>query len=152
MQYFFFWNGPFSNWDHSPFTIDGIDFNCGEQYMMYHKSLTCGDIQTAVEVMMTKSPSEQKKLGRQIKNYDEALWSEKRQDIVKAGLKEKFLQNSRHMKFLKKHKGKRIVEASPEDRVWGIGYASHNAMENIDDWGTDILGKIITELSLEITD
>jgi len=31
-----------------------------------------------------------------------------------------------------------------------LGYAEYNALENIDDWGKNLLGKIITELTEEI--
>ena len=44
----------------------------------------------------------------------------------------------------------KLVEASPYDRIWGIGYDSYSAIENIDDWGQNLLGKILTELAQEI--
>ena len=70
---------------------------------------------------------------------------------MKRGLREKFLQNSEHMAALKAHNDKIIVEASPEDRIWGIGYSERNAMANIADWGENLLGKMITELASELT-
>jgi len=55
------------------------------------------------------------------------------------------------MDALKNHNDKIIVEASPNDRIWGIGYSEKYAIENIDNWGENLLGKIITELASELT-
>lgn len=151
MKYYFFWAGEFSNWSYSPFKCDGITFNCGEQYMMWAKAMVCGDVLTAGKIMEEQQPINQKKLGRQIQNYDEAAWSANRYHLVKKGLREKFLQNSKHMDALKNHNDKIIVEASPNDRIWGIGYSEKYAIENIDNWGENLLGKIITELASELT-
>lgn len=152
MKYHFFWNGPFSNWDRSPFSIDGMTFNCGEQYMMYHKALLCKDFDSANKVMQTTNPRVQKFIGRQIKNYNEDAWSAVRFDIVKNGLREKFLQNPMHMKALKSCAGKTIVEASPYDAIWGIGFSESDAMDNISEWGENLLGKILTFLCEEFID
>jgi ribA/ribD-fused uncharacterized protein len=51
---------------------------------------------------------------------------------------------------LLENKGKTFVEASPYDKIWGIGYDVENAIENLNDWGQNLLGKILTELSNEI--
>jgi predicted NAD-dependent protein-ADP-ribosyltransferase YbiA (DUF1768 family) len=38
--YTLFWRSqsPFSQWHSAWFTIDGIEYNCAEQYMMYQKA------------------------------------------------------------------------------------------------------------------
>jgi len=150
MEYFFFWNGTFSNWIESFFTIDGIKYSCGEQYMMYQKAITFNDFDTAKKILATKHPRDQKELGRSVQNFNPIVWNEVRYDLVKKGLKEKFNQNPDMKAELLSHKGKTFVEASPYDRIWGIGYAEENALENIFDWGDNLLGKIITELSNEL--
>lgn len=149
-EYHFFWNGPFSNWDPSPFICDGVEFSCEEQHMMYHKALMMGDEESADKVMATKSPKEQKAIGRQVKNFDPVLWASKCDDIVYEGLKAKFLQNPEHFEALKAAKDKIIVEASPEDRIWGIGYFETQALENITNWGENKLGKLLNKLANEI--
>ena len=53
IKYKFFWDGIFSNWYYSDFIVDGILFNCGEQYMMYHKAMTFGDTKTAQKIIET---------------------------------------------------------------------------------------------------
>ena len=39
-RYTFFWNAqsPFSQWYGCRFTVDGVDYNCAEQYMMQQKA------------------------------------------------------------------------------------------------------------------
>jgi ribA/ribD-fused uncharacterized protein len=81
---------------------------------------------------------------------DADKWNELSFDIMKKGLREKFEQNHLLKTKLLASKGRTLVEASPFDRIWGIGYDENNALANIDDWGENRLGKILTELSLEL--
>jgi hypothetical protein len=85
-----------------------------------------------------------------VKNFNKEYWDSVSYDLVKKGLREKFTQNEDLKNYIKKHKGYQIVEASPYDRIWGIGYDSDHAMANIDNWGENRLGKILTDLSNEI--
>lgn len=149
-KYHFFWNGKLSNWAFSLFIVDGITFNCGEQYMMYMKAITFNDTEIADMIMKESNPKAIKGYGRMVRNYDESVWRKVRYKIVKDGLKQKFLQNEDARKELLKYKGMTIVEASPYDRIWGIGYSEKSAMDNIDNWGENLLGKILTEISNEI--
>ena len=148
----FFWGGMFSNWyiSDDQFTVDGITYNCGEQYMMYQKAMTFNDKETAKKILDEIVPSEQKKLGRLVKNYNDSTWNRVRYNIVKRGLFAKFSQNENLKEYLLKYKGYQIVEASPYDRIWGIGYYEQDAINNINNWGENLLGKILTELAQEI--
>ena len=152
MKYKFFWGGKFSNWyvSDNQFTVDGITYYCGEQYMMYQKAMLFNDFESANMILEEYLPAEQKKLGRKVKNFDANLWNKVSYDLVKKGLREKFTQNEDLKDYIKKHKGYQIVEASPYDTIWGIGFDSDNALANIDKWGENRLGKILTDLSKEI--
>jgi hypothetical protein len=147
--YAFFYNGPFSNWFPSEFIVDGIKYNCGEQYMMHKKALFFKDDEVAKMIMQTARPEKQKELGRSVKNYNEDAWNKVRYELVKKGLREKFSQNIELKKILLSHKQFVIVEASPFDRIWGIGYGNKDAINNINNWGENLLGKILTELANE---
>jgi ribA/ribD-fused uncharacterized protein len=147
--YAFFYNGPFSNWFPAEFTIDGIKYNCGEQYMMHVKALFFKDKETAKKIMQESRPAKQKELGRSVKNYNDNTWSKVRYELVKNGLKEKFNQNKNLKKFLLSYRQFIIVEASPFDRIWGIGYDDRCAINNVGNWGENLLGKILTELANE---
>lgn len=149
-QYKFFWGGIFSNWYKSPFTYNGVKYNTAEQFMMHQKALLFGDHVIGDAIMSTTHPSEQKALGRQIKNYDDAQWSEKRFGIVKEGVRAKFEQNLRLKKELVENRGYEFVEASPEDRIWGIGFNAVQALDNKSKWGLNLLGRLYTELANEL--
>ena len=73
-EFVLFWGGPFSNWYPSPFTVDGVEYNCGEQFMMQKKALLFGDIESAKLIMEERNPREQKVLGRKVKNFDPVIW------------------------------------------------------------------------------
>ena len=81
---------------------------------------------------------------------DNKIWDKIKYDLVKIGLYNRFTQDLVAKEELLKHKGKIFVEASPYDRIWGIGYTKEEAIDNIDNWGENLLGKILTELSNEI--
>lgn len=150
IKYMFFWGGCLSNWYISPFVVNGIEYNCGEQYMMHQKAILFDDKQTASEIMKAYVPKKQKELGRKIKNFDTVVWDSVKYNIVKAGLLEKFKQNEDLKLFLSANKGCQMVEASPFDRIWGIGFNEMDAIDNINMWGENLLGKILTEISKEI--
>ncbi len=150
VKYMFFWGGCLSNWYISPFVVNGIEYNCGEQYMMHQKAILFNDKQTASEIMKAYVPKKQKELGRKIKNFDTVVWDSVKYNIVKAGLLEKFKQNEDLKLFLSANKGCQMVEASPFDRIWGIGFNEMDAIDNINMWGENLLGKILTEISKEI--
>jgi ribA/ribD-fused uncharacterized protein len=150
-KYKFFWGGNFSNWAYSEFVLDDIKFYCGEQYMMYKKAMLFNDKKIASQILDLKyNPKEQKKLGRKVKSFNNKIWDERKYNIVKTGLKEKFLQNEDLKKELLSFKGYDFVEASPYDNIWGIGFDEKHALYNIEHWGENLLGKIITELSNEL--
>ncbi len=62
-----------------------------------------------------------KALGRKVKNFDGQLWADRCREIVTRGNIEKFRQPEPLRDFLLASSGSVIVEASPYDRVWGIG-------------------------------
>jgi ribA/ribD-fused uncharacterized protein len=119
----FFWQNrsPFSNWYPSIFTHNGITFSRGEQYMMYQKAMMFGDVNIAQAILLTGNPKEQKDLGRMVANYDDAVWSDKRVEVMVDGLFEKFNQNPIPKEALLNTGDTIMVEASPVDRIWGIG-------------------------------
>ncbi len=81
-KYTFFWSGPFSNWAFSPFEYAGVQFTSSEQAMMWAKAILFDDTVHAQKILETNIPREQKAYGRVITNYDDAIWSTKRYNIV----------------------------------------------------------------------
>lgn len=153
-KFIFFWgnNSPFSNWHPSVFVHNGIKFNRGEQYMMYSKAMLFGDVETAQKILESNDPGIQKKLGRQVKDYNEDIWAEKRVDIMVSGLIEKFKQNPEMLKVLLDTGDDEIVEASPFDTVWGIGLTAKDPRsKNKEQWlGQNLLGITLMKVRDEI--
>jgi ribA/ribD-fused uncharacterized protein len=139
----FFWSGMYSQWFESPFEAEGQKFNCTEQYMMYKKAMLFGDEGVANAIMKTRNPSDQKALGRQVRNFNSEVWNQHAIDIVSEGNYQKFKQNPNLSEILLgKHLNKEIVEASPKDKIWGIGlHYSDEACDDKSKWqGTNWLG------------
>jgi ribA/ribD-fused uncharacterized protein len=140
-----FYSGPFSQWFPCTFTVDGVVYNRTEQYMMHQKALFFGDTEIAAEVMKQTNPAEMKKLGRQVKNFDRDRWNAVARAIVYKGNMAKFGQNPDLLKALLATEGT-IVEASPTDKIWGIGLAATDPRANDrSQWpGTNWLGEVLT--------
>lgn len=147
MNYKFFWrHSVFSNWYMCDFVIDGITFNCVEQYMMYKKAELFNDFENMQNILDSNNPKDIKYYGRSVKNYINSEWANIRYDIVKRGNFEKYNQNPNLLNSLLKYKDYIFVEASPFDRLWGIGFDEQNAMKNISNWGQNLLGKILNDI------
>jgi ribA/ribD-fused uncharacterized protein len=145
-KHVFFWNGIYSQWHKAPMTIDGIEYNSCEQYMMHQKALLFDDDEIAELIMQEENPKEQKKFGRMIKGFDKALWDKNCLAIVFEGNLAKFSQNPELKAEMLSTGNKIFVEASPLDHIWGIGLDED--AEGVDDpsyWlGLNLLGQALT--------
>lgn len=102
--------------------------------MMYHKSLLF-DPSVSASILAAETPDIAKKLGREIKNFNRELWNDYADKIVERGNYLKFRQHPQALKELLGTKGKIMVEASPDDRIWGIGFSRDEAKGNEARWG-----------------
>lgn len=146
----FFWGGPFSQWYKCQLIIDGVSYNCAEQYMMAMKAHFFGDMQTHALIMQEKNQRKQKALGRLVKNFDQEAW---------LGVAQKFVYKANKVKFsdpmlqqLLLNTGNKIIaEASPEDALWGIGLTVDNpACLDQAQWGKNWLGTILMQIRQEL--
>ena len=138
----------FSQWYDIYFEVDGVQYHTTEQYMMASKARLFGDEDTWNEIMNAYSPAEYKKLGRKVKGFDATIWDEKKLDIVVEGNKAKFSQNPDLKEFLHATGDAILVEASPYDKIWGIGLDREAALNSrIEDWnGENLLGCALMEV------
>lgn len=116
--------------------------------MMAKKAELFKDDEILPRILQAKSPAEAKKLGREVKNYNETLWLAARYEIVKEGNYHKFSQNPELKTFLLNTNDRVIVEASPVDAIWGIGMAGdHKDVLNPTKWkGLNLLGFALMEV------
>jgi len=147
-KFVFFWGGTFSQWAPSDFTIDGVDYSCCEQYMMAKKAMLFNDEASLKLIMSTRSPMDQKMYGRKVKGFDKAIWENVCREYVYDGNYAKFTQNPKMEAELMATGNKEIVEASPEDKIWGIGlHVSDPRSRKKEEWlGTNWLGEAIMKV------
>lgn len=150
VQYHFFWHGPLSQWSDHGFKVDDILFENAEKYMMYHKAKLFGDEESMEKILECYDPKTIKRLGRGVKGFDEKIWKEKCTDIVYDGNMAKFGQNDEAREALMATDRLVLVEASPYDRIWGIGYDRINAMKNVERWGLNLLGVTLMRVREDI--
>lgn len=155
-DYVFFWGDePFTNFTPCPnLRYLGIDWKSTEQAFMWIKAVTFKDFDTAQKIRKAETPKEAKKLGRSVKNFKTDIWSKESYNHMKQLVDIKFRTNPEFMAALlnPSFDGKTFVEASPYDKIWGIGFRAQEAAAMVAPgdrerlWGENKLGKILTEL------
>jgi len=128
-------------------------FTTREEWMMLWKALIFAkddyrevNLEIANDIKGNKSPKMVRLLGRKLKGYDEEVWKQWRYDIVLNGNYLQFTQNDQMKKILLETGNREIVEAASYDRIWGVGYAEHNAESNRQKWGLSLLGKALMQV------
>lgn len=136
-RYLFFWKhtpkedntidqGCFSQWYPSTFIVDNITYTCAEQFMMAEKARLFGDMDRLHQILHCKHPKEMKDWGRCVTPFDAQQWDKACEGIVRQGNIAKFSQNKDLKDFLLQTENYILVEASPLDRIWGIGMGKNN--------------------------
>lgn len=157
--YVFFWghrplpNGEigqscFSQWWPAPFSVRGIDYPTAEHFMMAEKARLFGDEEARAQILKAGSPKAAKESGRQVRRFEEQKWAGARFRLVVDGNLAKFSQNAELGEFLLGTGEKVLVEASPVDRIWGIGLAADDERaRNPEKWrGLNLLGFALMEV------
>ena len=120
--------------------------------MMAEKARLFGDGEMLKQIMQTTFPKEMKAYGRAVRNFEQSIWDANCFQIVKNANKAKFTQDAKLLAFLLGTKKRILVEASPRDRIWGIGMGENNPdAENPLKWrGRNLLGFALTEVRDEL--
>ncbi|CAL9294137.1 hypothetical protein SUDANB51_05927 [Streptomyces sp. enrichment culture] len=136
-----------SQWWPSPFTVDGVAYATAEHWMMAGKARLFEDAAAERAVLAAGHPAEAKKAGRLVRGFDEAIWARERFRIVVEGSVHKFGAHPDLREFLLSTGDRVLVEASPVDRVWGIGLAADDeAAMDPQRWrGPNLLGFALME-------
>jgi ribA/ribD-fused uncharacterized protein len=162
IKYVFFWGHQdkkgkttkscFSQWYDSPFIESDLKFLTAEHYMMHAKAVLFGDLAAATKVLSAKTPGEAKAIGREIQGFNEEQWLKNRFEIVVNANLAKFSYNSELRHFLINTGDRVLVEASPVDKIWGIGLAKDDPLaENPRGWqGLNLLGYALMEVRSQL--
>lgn len=110
-----FYGGPFSNFAHSPITIDGKEYPTVEHWFQASKAPTPVGHEY---VRAAPDPGSAKALGRSIRLRHD--WEVVKVAIMLRGLREKF-RIPEYAHALRSTGTLPIYEDSPTDAVWGIG-------------------------------
>ena len=137
-----------SQWYKSDFIIDDVKYCCMEQYMMAEKAKLFNDSETLNLIMDETDQKTIKYLGRIVKNFNSNIWDENKYNIVLKGNFAKFSQNNNLKDFLLSTNDSIIVEASPYDKVWGIGMKQDDKnILDVSKWkGKNLLGFALMEV------
>lgn len=157
-KYLFFWGhqpqrdggvgaGCLSQWWPAEFTVDGIRYPTAEHWMMAGKARLFGDDRALAAILAAPHPHAAKKLGREVRGFDGATWERHREELVVEGNVAKFGQDAALRDYLLGTGSRVLVEASPVDRIWGIGLAADDeAAADPARWrGLNLLGFALME-------
>ncbi|MEU3740912.1 MULTISPECIES: NADAR family protein [unclassified Streptomyces] len=136
-----------SQWWPSPFTVDGVEYGTAEHWMMAAKARLFSDAEAETAVLAARTPAEAKNAGRLVRGFDETVWERERFGIVVEGSVHKFGSADALRSFLLGTGARVLVEASPLDRIWGIGLpADDEGAQDPERWrGPNLLGFALME-------
>ena len=131
-----------SQWYPAAFTEDGVVYPSAEHYMMAGKARLFEDAHALSAILTAATPADAKKLGREVRGFVDAVWKQHCSRIVVSASLLKFGQNPKLGDFLLGTGDSVVVEASPRDRIWGIGMGQNNpAARDPRQWrGQNLLG------------
>lgn len=152
-RYLFFWghqvpddgtvkSSCLSQWYPAAFELEGIVYPTAEHWMMASKARLFGDDVILHEILEAADPKTAKALGRKVKDFEDDVWKRNCRRLVTQGNVAKFSQNDELRMFLIGTEDHVIVEASPFDRIWGIGLSvSNEKSKHPSTWlGQNLLG------------
>ncbi len=98
--------------------------------------------------MSAKSAGEMKALGTKVNKFNPEVWAKSVMDIAINCLHAKFTQNNNMANCLLATGDNVLVEASPNDKLWGIGIYMFDPMiitkQSL--WGENVQGKALMQV------
>ena len=141
-----------SQWSMQEFRYVVEEYSCMEQFMMEQKAKLFGDEEIRKCILESQDPRQMKALGQKVRGFDETLWDTFKHSIVLNGNWCKFSQNRKLRDFLLSTGDSILVEASPYDKIWGIGLSADSPdAQNPFKWrGRNMLGFALMEVRDEL--
>ena len=142
-----------SQWWPTGFTINGVTYPNAEVAMMAAKARLFGDRDVWDRLAGTTDPKTAKALGRKVRGFDQRIWDEHAYRLVVEANLAKFSQSPPLRDYLLSTAPAVLVEASPYDRIWGIGLnPSDPRAQSPRQWrGRNLLGFALTEVRRQLT-
>jgi ribA/ribD-fused uncharacterized protein len=136
-----------SQWFPAAFEREGERFATAEHWMMAGKARLFGDAEMRAKIIAASDPKTAKSLGRKVRGFDDAKWAAARYALVVEGNVHKFAAHAKLREFLLGTGERVLVEASPYDRIWGIGLGRDaDGAKDPERWrGDNLLGFALME-------
>lgn len=144
-----------SQWFAAPFTHDTLRYATCEHWMMARKAILFDDLDAFEAIIRgDDDPGRVKSIGRQVRGFDEAKWVRNRYGVVVAGNLLKFSQHPHLGKWLRSTGDLHLVEAAPNDKVWGAGLGiGDERITRPGEWpGLNLLGKALVHVRQVLND
>lgn len=156
----YFWGGCFSNFYRADTTIsiehkdNIIKLPTSEHAYMIYKAVAFNDWNSYNNILNVVHPAEAKKIGRQVKNFDQKIWDQIKYDRMYSAVYAKFSQNEKIKQLLLDTGIRTLVEASPIDRIWGVGlHYDDDLILDESNWkGKNLLGKVLMDVRQQFWD
>lgn len=150
----FFWmpDSIYSNfYPNAPLTLSqypDICFENSEAAFMFLKAKTFGDSVIAAAVVANQDPKYVKGLGKRVSGFNDETWAEHRYDCMLDACFAKFVQNPKLGDQLIATGDKVLVEASPYDKIWGVGLAPNDprVLDPANWRGLNLLGEVLMDI------
>lgn len=148
----YFLRGVLSNFEKCYIKYRGHLFATTEQAFMWEKAVFFNDYESASKILKEDNPAKAKKLGREVKNFDDSKWSEVCYEIMYKINYEKYFQNTRLKNILLNTGDKILVETNFRDTRWAIGLpAEDDRVLDESQWqGENLLGKVLMQVRDEL--
>lgn len=141
-------NGFLSNRFPSYFDYAGLTYSSAEQFLMAQKAIVFGDYEMYNEILLEHDPEVIRDLGQEVLNYDDAVWANLRQRMLRRGLRAKFQQNPALLQQLLETGDSLLAFCAAEDKLWGIGLdVSDPNVQDPQCWqGENLLGETLMQV------
>ena len=148
----YFLRGVLSNFEKCYIKYKGHLFATTEQAFMWEKAVFFNDHESASKILKEENPAKAKKLGREVKNFDDSKWSKVCYEIMYKINYEKYFQNTRLKNILLNTGDKILVETNFRDTRWAIGLsAEDDRVLDESQWqGENLLGKVLMQVRQEL--
>ncbi|MEV7727671.1 NADAR family protein [Streptomyces sp. NPDC087917] len=136
-----------SQWWPSAFTVGDDRYATAEHWMMAGKARLFGDPEAERAALEAPSPAQAKRAGRLVRGFRDEVWERERFALVVEGSVHKFGSDPALRSYLLGTGSRVLVEASPLDRIWGIGLAADDerALDPARWQGLNLLGFALME-------
>lgn len=150
----YFVGGYLSNWHATEIDFrltpisEPFKFNCSEQIYMAYKALVFNDFATLEAILQAGSPDIQKRFGRQVRNFNQNIWTQYAPDVMYEACLAKFTQHDKLRQKLIETNNRTIVEAAWYDNIWGVGLREDDPLilDEANWKGTNWLGKCLMQV------